>query len=129
MQFNHNMSQWQDEDVIGFQGVLCKVGRFKATLCHFFNHEITDQLYKHLKQYNLDIRPIKQVKNHSNLGYRDLQDNELWLKEGVDCEVLTVEGGGWKKGKIRINISVEFYPEDSEDNNNIFRTDTVSRSQ
>lgn len=36
---------------------------------------------------------------------------EQWLTEGIDCEVLSETGGGWRKGKIRIRF--EFSPSES----------------
>ncbi|MCV3215104.1 hypothetical protein OGM63_16555 [Plectonema radiosum NIES-515] len=29
---------------------------------------------------------------------------EKWVESGVDCQLLQVQGGGWKKGKIRIRL-------------------------
>jgi len=34
---------------------------------------------------------------------------EMWLVDGVECEILS-PGKGWQKGKLRINL--EFYPSD-----------------
>jgi hypothetical protein len=36
------------------------------------------------------------------------------LEQGIDGEVLRIGSKGWQKGKIRIRISVEFCPDESE---------------
>lgn len=37
-----------------------------------------------------------------------------WLDDGVECEVLQGQGGGWKRGKVKLSICVEFIPDDQE---------------
>jgi KGK domain len=45
----------------------------------------------------------------------DCQEDE-WIKEGVDCEVLQPNSSDWQKGNLRMKISVsfEFTPEINE---------------
>jgi hypothetical protein len=38
-----------------------------------------------------------------------------WFDQGIDCEILKPDAKGWKKGKIRIQVSVEFCPEQPEE--------------
>lgn len=38
-----------------------------------------------------------------------------WLSEGMDCEILQLGSYQWKKGRLRINITVEFAPDDEAD--------------
>lgn len=38
-----------------------------------------------------------------------------WFEQGIDCEILKPDAKGWRKGKIRIKVSVEFCPEEVED--------------
>jgi hypothetical protein len=37
-----------------------------------------------------------------------------WLCEGKNCEILHLGLSSWKKGKIKINVTVEFYPDEPE---------------
>lgn len=41
---------------------------------------------------------------------------QIDLGEGVDCQILKAGASGWKKGRIKINISVEFIPDEPETN-------------
>jgi hypothetical protein len=50
-------------------------------------------------------------KIHKNLQLTDEESKQTWLIDGVDCEVLMV-GSAWKKGKVRINIAIEFCEEE-----------------
>ncbi len=37
-----------------------------------------------------------------------------WYVQGVNCEILKPGNTNWKKGKIKINISLEFCPDEPE---------------
>ncbi|MBD2014467.1 KGK family protein [Microcoleus sp. FACHB-53] len=38
-----------------------------------------------------------------------------WFGDGIDCEMLNLGSKSWKKGKVRIKVSLEFYVEEQED--------------
>ncbi|HEY9780124.1 MAG TPA: KGK domain-containing protein [Leptolyngbyaceae cyanobacterium] len=40
--------------------------------------------------------------------------SEQWYRQGVDCELLKPGSEGWRKGKIRIKISLEICPDEPE---------------
>lgn len=35
-----------------------------------------------------------------------------WITDGVNCEVLNLSEGKWKKGKVRLKVAVEFCPDE-----------------
>ncbi|MEG3439085.1 KGK domain-containing protein [Pannus brasiliensis CCIBt3594] len=37
-----------------------------------------------------------------------------WMGDGVRCEALKLGSQKWQKGKIKIRVSVEFYPDEPE---------------
>jgi hypothetical protein len=37
-----------------------------------------------------------------------------WINEGLRCEILKLGSNKWKKGKVRIKISLEFCPDEPE---------------
>ncbi|WP_254567081.1 KGK domain-containing protein [Oscillatoria sp. HE19RPO] len=56
----------------------------------------------------------KVIKTHF-LGIGSDADEKLkWLGEGVDVEILKYGSPGWKKGKVRIKISLEFCSDEPE---------------
>lgn len=40
-----------------------------------------------------------------------------WFGKGVNCEILRPDAKGWKKGRLRIRIAVEFSPDEPEEVN------------
>lgn len=47
-----------------------------------------------------------------------------WTVQGIDCEILQPTSGGWKKGKIRFKLTLEFCPDEPE----IIETSTINQS-
>lgn len=37
-----------------------------------------------------------------------------WTKQGIDCEILKPTSGGWKKGKVRLKLTLEFCPDEPD---------------
>ncbi|HBE18503.1 MAG TPA: KGK family protein [Cyanobacteria bacterium UBA11149] len=50
--------------------------------------------------------------NAANSKRRHHQEIHEWWDEGIDCEVLTCDGKGWQKGKVR--LALEFIPDEPE---------------
>jgi hypothetical protein len=42
------------------------------------------------------------------------KDRKKWIEEGLDCELLNLGDSQWKKGKVRVKMSVEFIPDEPE---------------
>ena len=57
----------------------------------------------------LEVNEIKQLQDIERYKPR-----AKWIDEGVECEVLNLGANQWKKGKVRIKISFEFCPDESE---------------
>ena len=39
---------------------------------------------------------------------------DVWLVEGIDCEILQLGAKKWQKGKVRLKINLEFSAEEPE---------------
>ena len=50
------------------------------------------------------------------------------FKYGQNCEILQVGSNGWKKGKIRLKVSLEFIPDEPEINEIESPLDDISQS-
>lgn len=46
----------------------------------------------------------------------DFHNSNTWFYEGEDCEILSAGSPGWQKGKIKINVTLEFIPDEVEEN-------------
>lgn len=46
--------------------------------------------------------------------YRSLSLNYglTWFEQGEECEILRAGSTGWQKGKIKINVTLEFIPDE-----------------
>lgn len=44
----------------------------------------------------------------------DLKNSSIWFKQGENCEILRAGSSGWQTGKIKINVTLEFIPEEPE---------------
>jgi len=40
---------------------------------------------------------------------------KVWFHQGEYCEILRANSKGWQKGKIKINITLEFIPDEPEE--------------
>lgn len=43
-----------------------------------------------------------------------LGTSNWWVAPGTDCEILKIGSKGWKKGKVKLKIIIEFYPDEPE---------------
>lgn len=91
---NHNFSfSFSDESVVAFGSVLHKVGRFREALKVLLTSEKILQ---------------KSQRDELKVFTRD------WFGDGINCEVLELGDKAWRKGKVRIKVSIEFHPDESE---------------
>ena len=99
MEYNSYLQECGDDDVLSFSKAMFKVGKFRDAVEYAF----TD---KNKVEASLDYALQEKKVAPSNI--REL------LGEGVNCEVLRIASKGWQKGKLRIKVSLEFYPDEPE---------------
>ena len=44
-----------------------------------------------------------------------LNNIKIWFYQGKECEILRAGSKGWQKGKIKINVTLEFIPDEVEE--------------
>ena len=98
MEENSYMSDCGDDDVLAFNSNLVKVGKFRNLVKFAFNDskQIPGKIFELL------------YTNGVNINLKDAFEN------GLDGEVLKIGAKGWQKGKLKIRVSVEFYPDEPE---------------
>lgn len=52
-------------------------------------------------------------------------DSSTWFSQGVACEILSPKNNGWRKGKVRIKVTLEFCPDEPE----IEETDAINKTE
>ena len=94
---NHKFEPLQDDEVVSVPQANQRIP--------ILNHPL-------IKFGDLRKALTKVIKTHF-LGVGNDSDEKLkWLGEGVDVEILKYGSPGWKKGKIRIKVSLEFCPDE-----------------
>ncbi len=113
MENNLQPLKCNEDDIIAFQEDIFKIRRFMKAVNKSFNQELGGQFINELVAHGLNL----DVNNLDKKGYYAAA-NKIF-KEGVDCQFLNVGAQSWKKGKVRININVEFYAEENNEENQI----------
>ncbi|MDJ0904188.1 MAG: KGK domain-containing protein [Xenococcus sp. MO_188.B8] len=90
----------------------------------------------------ISVSKLKEsvYKAFANVGVNSISQNlssdsafsksACWFNEGEDCEILKASSLGWQKGKIRINVTLEFIPDEPEKIESPLddiRTNTISK--
>ncbi|MGB3403040.1 MAG: KGK domain-containing protein [Microcoleaceae cyanobacterium] len=102
-----------DDEIFSFMDETCKFNRFK--------YEVWQSIYTHSGNITQQLNNQLGVK-HLNIGHN-------LFTEGKECEVLKPYKG-WQKGKIKINITIEFIPDEPEpvEENGHQQTDNLTES-
>jgi hypothetical protein len=96
-----------DDDVIAFGEAMFRSGKLKRTIAQSFDGSVGRAIDQKLRQNGLEI-PIRMI-GSTRLANEHCQ----WFNEGISCEILNLATRRWCKGKVRVQVSVEFYIEDS----------------
>jgi hypothetical protein len=96
-----------DDDVIAFGEAMFRSGKLKRTIAQSFDGSVGRAIDQKLRQNGLEI-PIRMI-GSTRLANEHCQ----WFDEGISCEILNLATRRWCKGKVRVQVSVEFYIEDS----------------
>ena len=110
MEDNYYLKDCNDDDVLSFDDVTFKVGTFKRALTKSLDNNLGNQI-----SYHLSANGVKIPDSVLN-PYRQNTSHVRWFHRGMDCEILNLGAKNWKKGKVKIKVSVEFYIEDQTDN-------------
>jgi hypothetical protein len=114
-----SLTSLSDDEVLLFShDQTFKVGKVKLAINNFLNR-LPEIFRKSLSSY------------HINVSYYDskgqiINNGGVWLLErGISCEVLKMRASGWQKGKIKVCISVDFYPDPSESDDGLLANNSL----
>ena len=100
---NVNLKGFSDDDVVSLSSKLYRVENVKISLNKFLQSQDGQSA-----SYNL------QQTFKKNGIETDAQMTLFLCTQGADSEILKVASNGWKKGKLKINVSLEFIPDEPE---------------
>lgn len=102
-----------EDDVLSFGDTMLKVDKLSQEIKNIFDeyklgHQLNDSLGA--KKLHVEIPGEQRHKHYHRF-------HERWFGDGIDCEILKLRAKGWQKGKVRIklNVSLEFCPDDELD--------------
>ncbi|MBD2436764.1 KGK domain-containing protein [Nostoc sp. FACHB-110] len=90
-----------DDDVIEVGDNTYKVSKIKTGVSQSSNHSLAQRLQQELNNQIIQLPSVEKC-----------------FKEGIDCQILTLGSQNWKKGKVKFNLSIEFYIEDDLETTN-----------
>ncbi|BAZ06826.1 KGK domain-containing protein [Calothrix sp. NIES-3974] len=96
MEISKNIRNFNYGDVISVKDKIYKTGKVIDNIIQSFKNK----LYSNLNEYLVNQFDMKNIANLPEL-----------FDSGIECELLQTDGGGWQKGKIKINITLEFIPD------------------
>jgi KGK domain len=96
-----------DDDVIAFGDAMFRAGKLKKTIDQSFDGSVGRSIDQKLRQNGLEI-PVRMI-GSTRLANEHCQ----WFEEGINCEILDLATRRWRKGKVRVQVSVEFLLEDT----------------
>jgi KGK domain len=98
-----------DDDVIAFGEAMFRSGKLKRAIGQSFDGSVGRAIDQKLRQNGLEI-PIRMI-GSTRLANEHCQ----WFDEGISCEILDLSTRRWCKGKVRVQVSVEFFVEDTDE--------------
>jgi KGK domain len=106
-----NLSDCADEDVISFGENVYKFGKFRRVWKALNKSSMASELLNHFGDGRLNI-------DHNCFINGNFYEYEKLFEPGIDCEILRVGAKEWKKGKVKIKMTLELYIEDDESDDN-----------
>lgn len=106
MEYNSYLGSCDDDDVISFNSELCKFKKFKNAINSTLG-AVADIIVEGLNSHGIKGANIYDSSMRHKI-------NSEWLRKGKECEFLRVGAKGWQKGKLKIKITLEFFPDETE---------------
>lgn len=86
-----------NDDVLELGDNIYKVSRLKEAMTKSINASLARRLYDQFTSFGINI--------NSSIF-------ENWFAQGIDCKILNLGSQSWKKGKVKFQVSIEFYIEE-----------------
>ena len=114
-QDNYPLKNLSSDDVISINGNLHKVENLKDGLKAFFEEEAKFD-HRGVMQEN---GPYHVSNKFNQQGIKTTYSTiNSCFREGLESEVLNASTGGWKKGKLKFTVVIEFSFDDEEPEKN-----------
>lgn len=111
---NININDFSDDDVISINGTLFKIEVLKKLLESSLP-KISEALHQNFQSQgeNIDLGATAYQLSHSS--WKNTQNQpSIWVGGGLASEVLQKGCSRWKKGKVKLNVVIEFIPDEPD---------------
>ncbi|EAW38715.1 KGK domain-containing protein [Lyngbya sp. PCC 8106] len=108
MEDNITLQNCSENDVISFEDETYKLSSLKHKIIAVLTGWVAENFVDDLESRGVKCASIN--KSESQLEF----SNGEWFNEGKKCEILKLGSTGWKKGKVRLKVIVEFCPDEPE---------------
>ncbi|MGB3532792.1 MAG: KGK domain-containing protein [Microcoleaceae cyanobacterium] len=104
-----------NDDIISFDDDICKVKKIVEATWNYFSD--ISNINKYVNYIGEKLNLIELNIYHGNDMQLRTNSNHEWFDIGKECELLK-EGKRWQKGKLRLKLTLEFIPDEPEENAN-----------
>lgn len=102
MNDNFELKSCSTNDALEFSSGTYRIQKILDGISSVFKSILGTNLCSELTKRQINITPKNKLKH----------DYANWFTNGIDCEILRVGGKSWEKGLLKINISIEFIPDE-----------------
>lgn len=102
MEYNSFLQKCKDDDVLEIDSQMVKLSKFSSDANLAFSWSSNKNALLGIVNYFKSI-------NFSNTNIRQLINDD-----GIEASILCIGSQGWKKGKIKLKVTLEFCPDQSE---------------
>lgn len=115
------LPNFNDQDVLAFCPVELEKSRKPEMIKYVRLREIFEKVFfskdkmekfEQIINSELSSNKIDPITTYNDLAGN--QNKQYWFGSGVDCEILNLGDRTWKKGKIRLKVTLEFCQEVTE---------------
>ena len=95
---NKHLDKCEDRDVVSFNSEKwIGVKKLKQIIAQSFSQAGISSVSEHISSIS------------------EFKGSQSWFFQGEKCEILRAGSKGWQKGKIKINVTLEFIPDEPEE--------------
>ena len=104
MEEQYKKVEWGEEDVIAFRGDQLKKSKLiLESLKHSIRYDSWGKELTQTFSTKLNINSKNVIFGNNSEPF------SKWFEDGVDCKIMRAyDSKGWRKGKIRVKLTVEF---------------------
>lgn len=102
MEYNSFLEKCNESDVLEFENQMVKLDKFKANLNGAF----------HMNNKSALAEIAKYILPPQSLGSTNIYN--FFNGDGIEASILRIGSQGWKKGKIKLKVTLEFCLDEPE---------------